>query len=55
MKINHVLKLTETQYEEIVVDSIYPNWDKKLFATHTLSSCENITVIDGCFKRKRYF
>ena len=55
MKINRVLKLTETEYEEIVVNSIYPNWDEKLFATHTFSYCEKLTVIDGCFKRKRYF
>ena len=55
MRVNQVLKLSETDYEEKIVSSIYPNWDKKLFATHTLSSCENLTVIDGCFKRKRYF
>ena len=55
MKSNRVLKLTETEYEEIVVNSIYPNWDEKLFATHTFSYCEKLTVIDGCFKRKRYF
>ncbi|MDC1373516.1 hypothetical protein N8274_05160, partial [Flavobacteriaceae bacterium] len=55
MRVNQVLKFSETDYEEKIVSSIYPNWDKKLFATHTLSSCENLTVIDGCFKRKRYF
>ena len=55
MRVNQVLKLSETDYEEKIVSSIYPNWDKKLFATHTLTSCENLTVIDGCFKRKRYF
>lgn len=55
MKINLILKLTESLYEEKVVDSIFPNWDKNLFATHTLASCNNLTVIDGCFKRRRFF
>lgn len=55
MQINQVLKLSEDEYEEKVVRSIYPNWDKNLFATHSLSSCDNLTVIDGCYRTSKYF
>ena len=53
MKINEVMELTETNYEERVVDSIFPNWDKSLLATHTLNSVNNLTVIDAVMKRRK--
>jgi hypothetical protein len=53
MKINRVIELSETNYEEKVVDSIYPNWENKIKATHTLSYANNLTVIDALRKRRK--
>ena len=53
MKINQVMELSETNYEEKVVDSIYPNWESKIKATHTLSYTNNLTVIDALRKRRK--
>lgn len=52
MKINQVIQLNETVYEEKVVDSINPEWDDQIIATHTLNSTDNLTVIDALFRRK---
>jgi len=53
MRINQVIDLTETNYLEKVVDSIFPNWDKNLQATHTINSVNNLTVIDAKMKRRK--
>jgi hypothetical protein len=53
MKINQVIELTETTYEEKVIDSIYPEWDDHIIATHTLNSTTNLTIIDALLRRKK--
>lgn len=53
MKISHISKLDENNYEEITIDSIYPNWDKNLTSVHSLSWEGKLTVIDGMIKRRR--
>ncbi len=53
MKINKVIKLTKTEYKETVIDSIFPDWDKKLSATHTINSVEKLTIIDALMKRRK--
>ena len=35
LKINKITKLTETEYEEVTVESIEPNWDKSITTIHT--------------------
>lgn len=55
MKINQVIELTETNYNETVVDSIFPDWDKNLIATHTFNSVGNLTIIDAILKRKKLY
>lgn len=55
MKINKIIELNELNYEEEEVNSIYPNWDKKILATHTLNHDGKLTVIDAILKRKRSF
>jgi hypothetical protein len=52
MQINQVLQLTETTYEEMLIDSIHPEWDDHITATHTLNSNDNLTVIDALLRRK---
>jgi hypothetical protein len=54
VKINEIKKLSETEYEEIEVDSIYPNWNKNIIATHTINNSVDLTVIDGLI-RSRFF
>jgi len=53
MRINQVIELTETNYQEKVVDSIFPNWERNLQSTHTISSVNNLTVIDALIKRRK--
>jgi len=54
IKINQIIKLTETEYEEVEVDSIYPDWNKELISTHTINFVENLTVIDAEMRRRRF-
>jgi len=51
--INQIIDINELTYEEIVVDSILPDWDKKLYSTHTINSVDNLTFIDAQMKRRR--
>jgi len=53
MKINQVIELSETTYEEKVVNSIYPDWDDDLISTHTLNSTISLTIIDVLLRRKK--
>ncbi|SDM47643.1 hypothetical protein SAMN05421813_11340 [Daejeonella rubra] len=53
MKINQVIELNETTYKEKEVDSIYPEWDDHIIATHTLNSADNLTIIDARIRRKK--
>ena len=40
----------EYNYEEVVVDTILPNWDADLLATHTYNEVDGWQFID--FQRK---
>lgn len=53
MQIREIITLTETEYEEKQVQSIYPNWEKDLIATHTLNHVNKLTVIDAMIKRRK--
>jgi hypothetical protein len=54
IKINEITALSEDCYEERLVHSIEPNWDKKIVATHTLSYADGLTVIDCLQPRLRF-
>jgi len=45
--LNRVLKISPTDYEEELIEVIYPNWRPGLLGTHTLSSNETFEAIDG--------
>lgn len=45
--INEITELTPTAYQERVVETVEPNWDPSIFATHTFASVHGLTVIDG--------
>jgi hypothetical protein len=52
---NAVRILDEKEYEEVEIQSIEPDWDKRLMATHTFNHAGNLTVIDGNVRRRRFF
>ncbi|MBR9999188.1 MAG: hypothetical protein KFF73_09465 [Cyclobacteriaceae bacterium] len=54
IKINKIIELSETKYEERAVDSIYPDWDKKLVGVHHIRTLENLRIIDAEIKRRRF-
>ena len=54
IKINEIKTLNDAEYEEIEVDSIEPNWDNDIKATHTINYHGNLTVIDGVLRRNRF-
>ena len=53
MQLQEIVKLTENEYEERLVQSISPNWQNDLLATHTLNQSGGLTVIDAQIKRRR--
>ncbi len=53
MKMNQIIELNDTNYNEKEVYSINPNWDQSIIATHTFNYCDNLTIIDGLIKRPK--
>lgn len=51
LKINRVIRLTETEYGEQEVDSIEPNWDPRITGVHTFAHERRLTLIDAKAKR----
>lgn len=51
--INEVLALNEIEYKEQKIKTIYPEWNKDVVATHTLSFQNGLAVLDAREKRKR--
>jgi len=55
LKFNQILKLNETEFEEIEVNSIEPDWDKNIKAVHSFNDEKNLIIIDGKLKRSKCF
>jgi len=55
ISINRVTRLDQEAFREEQVSSIFPNWDKKLVGTHTISITGDLTVIDCLIKRAKWF
>jgi hypothetical protein len=53
--INQILTLTETEYEEVPIKKVEPDWDKSLKGTHTFNFDADFTVIDAYSMRRRPF
>ena len=53
LKFNHVLKLNETEYEETLLQSFYPDSKYKVIATHTFNQANDIVVIDALMRNSR--
>lgn len=54
MSINRITRLTPTEYEEVVVEHIAPDWTRGLIGTHTLNAAGRLTVVDGIRRRARW-
>jgi hypothetical protein len=54
ISINRITRLTPTEYEEVVVQHIAPDWAHNLIATHTLNAAGRLTVVDGMRHRRRW-
>jgi hypothetical protein len=48
-----VTTLTETDYEERIVEKVEPKWDKNVVSTHTFNYADGLTIIDGQLRRRR--
>ena len=53
--INKIVKLNEEEYEELVIDSIGPKWDKNIRGVHTFTNKNKVTVIDALIYIRRWF
>lgn len=53
LKINRVLSLSETTYEEREESSVEPKWDRKIIGIHSLSHAGRLTVVDAKLRRRR--
>lgn len=53
MSINEIIELNEKTYKEVKLESIDPNWSKKIKSTHSFSTVEGLTVIDAEYRRKK--
>ena len=49
-----VVVLSETEYTEKRIESIQPDWNEKVLATHSYSQNELLTVIDALQKRSKW-
>tara|TARA_B100002052_G_scaffold198922_1_gene181515 strand:- start:2781 stop:4448 length:1668 start_codon:yes stop_codon:yes gene_type:complete len=54
IQINEIIKISETEYEEINIQSIKPNWHKNILGLHTINFKENLTIIDAIRKKPRF-
>jgi folate-dependent phosphoribosylglycinamide formyltransferase PurN len=50
--LNRIMRLTPNEFVEEEVSKVLPRWRKEVLATHTLNTCDELTVID-CLIRKR--
>jgi hypothetical protein len=52
---NEIITLNEYDYQEREVAQIRPHWDKTIIATHTFAHTGQLTVIDACMRRHKFF
>jgi hypothetical protein len=52
--LNEIKILTETEYDEILLKKVEPDWDKRLKGAHTYNFDKNFTIIDVYSYRRRF-
>jgi hypothetical protein len=53
--INQIVTLTETDYKEVTADTILPDWDPRILATHTYGVEGNFHIVDTYARRRKFF
>ncbi len=53
MQIKEIIKLTKQEYEEVQIQSIFPNWAKDLSAVHTINFTGKLSIIDAVIRRRK--
>jgi len=53
--LNEVKELSPTVFKEVEVEKIFPNWEKRIHAMHTLNREGSLTIIDIQKRRFRWF
>lgn len=51
--LQQVTRLDPEDYAEQTVNSIYPDWDRNIIATHTINWAHKLTLADGLLRRKK--
>jgi len=54
VKINQIDIISETEYQESLVEFIQPLWEKDLVATHTFSTTGELTIMDAAIRRRKF-
>jgi len=54
IKFNRIIKLNETEYEEITESSFEPPRGAKILTTHTFNQADDLTVIDAVIRRWKF-
>lgn len=52
--LSEITVLTETEYDEILLKKVEPDWDKRLKGAHTYNFDKNFTIIDVYSYRRRF-
>jgi hypothetical protein len=52
--LSEILVLSETEYQETLVQDIHPEWDSRMVGMHSLSYRDGLTCCDGLRKRWRW-
>ena len=55
LMLNEITVLSETDYQETLVETIEPLWDGRIKSVHTLNHAENLTCADAIWLRSRFF
>jgi hypothetical protein len=51
--ISEIVKLDKDNFEEKIVSSVKPNWDKRITGTHTFNRVNALHVIDAKYRRRK--
>ncbi len=55
LKINEIKIINENEYKEITIDTIEPDWDINLKGVHTFNNEKKLSLIDGIYRRPRFW
>jgi hypothetical protein len=53
--INEIICLSETEYQEKKINTVTPDWDRQLIATHTYTNVDGLKIIDGLIRQSKLF